>query len=324
MKKFLALAAKTAVSAALLYFAVGRVNLELIGERLAQLQDEWLLAAVLVLLLQTAMISLRWHEIAWRCGAPVSLPRIFKFTMIASFFNQTLPSTVGGDAARIWLVAREGAGWAKATYSVLVDRVIGVLVLAVLVVVCLPWSFSLIQDPVGRAALLVIGVGCIFAPVIFVALGYGHWDFLERWWLTRHVTEAARIASGVLASARSGSLVGGASLVVHASTVLAAWLAAKSVAAPFELLHALLLVPPVLLIATVPLSIAGWGVRESAMVLAFAYAGLPQSDGLLVSVLIGAAMFAAGLVGGAMARYAECEHGGESCGGQNLNHSPRA
>jgi uncharacterized membrane protein YbhN (UPF0104 family) len=298
MKKFLALAAKTAVSAALLYFAVGRVNLELIGERLAQLQGEWLLAAVLVLLLQTAMISLRWHEIAWRCGAPVSLPRIFKFTMIASFFNQTLPSTVGGDAARIWLVAREGAGWAKATYSVLVDRVIGVLVLAVLVVVCLPWSFSLIQDPVGRAALLVIGVGCIFAPVIFVALGYGHWDFLERWWLTRHVTEAARIASGVLASARSGSLVGGASLVVHASTVLAAWLAAKSVAAPFELLHALLLVPPVLLIATVPLSIAGWGVRESAMVLAFSYAGLPQTDGLLVSVLLGAAMFVVGIVGG--------------------------
>ena len=47
-----------------------------------------------------------------------------------------------------------------------------------------------------------------------------------------------------------------------------------------------------------PISIAGWGVRESAMVLAFAYAGLPESDGLLVSVLYGAALFAMGAIGG--------------------------
>ena len=61
---------------------------------------------------------------------------------------------------------------------------------------------------------------------------------------------------------------------------------------------ALLLVLPVLLIAAIPLSIAGWGTRETAMVLAFGYAGLPESDGLIVSVLLGIAMFAAGLVGG--------------------------
>jgi hypothetical protein len=36
------------------------------------------------------------------------------------------------------------------------------------------------------------------------------------------------------------------------------------------------------------------------MVLAFGYAGLPQSDGLIVSVLFGIAMFAAGLPGGAI------------------------
>jgi hypothetical protein len=53
-----------------------------------------------------------------------------------------------------------------------------------------------------------------------------------------------------------------------------------------------------LLVATIPVSIAGWGTRETAMVIAFGYAGLPESDGLIVSVLLGIAMFAAGLVGG--------------------------
>jgi hypothetical protein len=62
----------------------------------------------------------------------------------------------------------------------------------------------------------------------------------------------------------------------------------------------LLLVIPVLLIAAIPLSIAGWGVRECTMIIAFAYAGLPESDGLVVSVLLGAALFAVGLLGGAV------------------------
>jgi hypothetical protein len=56
--------------------------------------------------------------------------------------------------------------------------------------------------------------------------------------------------------------------------------------------------PPVLLIATVPISIAGWGVRESSMIAAFAYAGLAESDGLTLSILFGAASFIIGIVGG--------------------------
>jgi hypothetical protein len=56
--------------------------------------------------------------------------------------------------------------------------------------------------------------------------------------------------------------------------------------------------PPVLLIATLPISIAGWGVRESSFMYAFAYAGLAQSDGLAISILFGATSFIVGLVGG--------------------------
>jgi hypothetical protein len=70
------------------------------------------------------------------------------------------------------------------------------------------------------------------------------------------------------------------------------------VAAPVEFLQVLLLLTPVSMIATVPISIAGWGVRESALVLAFSYAGLPESDALIISVLFGAAMFATGMIGG--------------------------
>jgi uncharacterized membrane protein YbhN (UPF0104 family) len=119
-------------------------------------------------------------------------------------------------------------------------------------------------------------------------------------WLTRHLAAAALMARGVFGAASSGPLIIAYSLLIHALSATAAWCVAKAVAAPLEWSQALLLVLPVWLIATIPLSIAGWGTRETAMVLAFGYAGLPESDGLIVSVLLGIAMFAAGLLGGGL------------------------
>ncbi len=58
------------------------------------------------------------------------------------------------------------------------------------------------------------------------------------------------------------------------------------------------LVPPVLLIATVPVSIAGWGLREGTMATAFTLAGLSAEDGVLISVLFGLMYVVTGCVGG--------------------------
>lgn len=53
-----------------------------------------------------------------------------------------------------------------------------------------------------------------------------------------------------------------------------------------------------MLITMLPISIAGWGVREATMGLAFGYAGLMPSEGVNISLLFGAVTFAVGAVGG--------------------------
>ena len=303
MRTWLKFAVKAAVSGILLYFAFSRVNFSVIGQRLDQVQYTWLAAAVLIFIGQTMLGALRWQTIVRHCDTPDTTPPFtlssaLRYAFIAAFFNQTLPSTVGGDAVRIWLLGRDQGGWRIATYSVLIDRLVGVLVLAILVIVCLPWSFALISDVTGRVALLVVGFGSVGACLTFVALGFLRWRWLDRWWLTRQLTTAASNARRVFSSPSSAPLILVYSLLNHFMSVTAAWCLAKSVAAPLEWSQALLLVLPVLLIASIPLSIAGWGTRETAMVLAFDYAGLPEGDGLIVSVLLGLTTFVAGLVGG--------------------------
>jgi hypothetical protein len=78
---------------------------------------------------------------------------------------------------------------------------------------------------------------------------------------------------------------------------MAAWCGAQAISADVSLLYAIFLVPPVMLVTVLPVSIAGWGLREGAMVAAFSYIGLPQSDGLVVSLLLGGSYLALGLIG---------------------------
>ena len=149
----------------------------------------------------------------------------------------------------------------------------------------------------ARAALVLIGFGVLAAALVFLALGLQHLRVLERWWLTRHLATASRLAWRLCRSA-AGVRVAALSFAVHFMTVAVAWGAAMAAHATVDFVQVLFLVLPVILIATVPVSIAGWGVRESAMVLAFGYAGLAESDGLIVSILFGLATLATGAIGG--------------------------
>ena len=297
MRRLLSFLLKAAISALLLYLAFRRVDLDNLARRLGDVDWRWIGVMLAVMFSQVGIGALRWRDIVVACGVALRALTSLRYIFIGQFFSQVLPSTVGGDAARIWLLARGGAGWPKSIYSVMIDRVIGVAVLATIVTACLPWTLQLVTDPVARAALVVIGLGALGAATVFLSLGHPKLQLMERWWGTRHLAMASRLAWQLCRSVR-GARVSAMSFAIHLMTVLAAWTAARGAHASLDFAQALFLVLPVILIATIPVSIAGWGVRESAMIMAFSYAGLAESDGLIVSVLYGAATLFIGGAGG--------------------------
>ncbi|RDV04735.1 lysylphosphatidylglycerol synthase transmembrane domain-containing protein [Undibacter mobilis] len=298
MRRSLMLLAKAAISILLLYISLRSVNLAALGERLSRLHAGWIAASLAILAAQLFILAARWRMIAQGCGLAPRYDAVLRMSFVGLFFNQVLPSTVGGDAARIYMLAREQGGWAGATYSVLIDRVAGIFALTLLVFICLPWTLALVQDPVARIVLILIGFGAFAGAFVFLAIGRIHWKPLMHWAPTRHLVEVSRTAWRICGSWRTLSIILALSFVVHFMTVLATWCMVQSVSASVNIELLLFMVPPVLLIATVPISIAGWGVREGSMIVAFSYAGLPQSDGLVVSVLIGITFFAIGAIGG--------------------------
>jgi uncharacterized protein (TIRG00374 family) len=298
MRRALSLLAKATISILLLYLSLRSVDVGALGARLSRFESGWVVFALFLLTIQVMLLAVRWRDISVACGANLRFILALQISFITTFFNQALPSTIGGDGMRIWLFARKGAGWASATYSVLIDRIAGVFVLALIVIACLPFTFSLVHDPIARAVLLVIGVGVISGTLVFVLIGQRFRQWFDRWILTRHLAASSRITAALCCSHRNAAIVFACSVAIHLITAAAAWCCAKAIASPVSFAQILFLMPPVLLVATLPVSIAGWGVRESSFMFAFAHAGLAQSDALVISILFGVARFIVGLAGG--------------------------
>ncbi|MGB8397866.1 lysylphosphatidylglycerol synthase transmembrane domain-containing protein, partial [Bradyrhizobium sp.] len=106
MRRILLSTLKILISAALLYFSLRKVNLVDLASRIDARSLGWLALAVAVTFLQIFVGVLRWREISAECGAPLETRMAMRFNVIGTFFNQTLPSSIGGDAVRLWLVAR--------------------------------------------------------------------------------------------------------------------------------------------------------------------------------------------------------------------------
>src|ERR1044071_755865 len=172
------------VSAALLYFSLRKVNLADLLARIDVSSLGWIGVAIAVTFLQIFIGVLRWREISAECGAPLPTRQAMRYNVIGAFFNQTLPSSIGGDAVRLWLVARNGAGWRAATYSIFVDRAIGLIALAVIIVASLPWSYRLITNPHGRSALLLVDFAALAGGLGFLALAWLPFPWLRQWWGT--------------------------------------------------------------------------------------------------------------------------------------------
>jgi len=298
MRRILFSAIKVVVSVALLYLALRKANFSDLASRIDLASLGWIGLAIAVTFLQIFIGVLRWRIVSAECGAPLPTRQAMRYNLIGTFFNQTLPSSIGGDAVRLWLVARSGAGWRAATYSIFVDRAIGLIALAIIIVASLPWSYDLIGDPYGRSALLLVDFAALAGGVGFLILGRLRWPWLKTWWGTHHLYACAVIANRVIFNRERGPWVAALSLVVHVLTVVIAWCVVQSIAAPVGFGQVFQLIPPVMLITMLPISIAGWGVREASMGLAFGYAGLMTNEGINVSLLYGAVTFLVGAFGG--------------------------
>jgi uncharacterized membrane protein YbhN (UPF0104 family) len=294
--------AKTGVSIGLLWALFANYDFAGTLARLAAIDPLLFAVAVGGEFISIVGVTLRWLLILGAIEITPGFMPALGIVFIGLFFNQALPSNLGGDAMRVWRLFRTGSALGRAVGSVMLDRIIALITLAMVVALGLLMSPGLIGDPAALSALWgvigLVGLGTV-ALLTFDKLLLP----LRRILPDRVVgagSALARDARASLLDARRGPAVILVSSANHLLTVTLIYLLALGLGIEVALVQLVALVPPVILISMLPISFAGWGVREGAMVASLAYAGVPADGALALSVAFGVVVLISSLPGAAV------------------------
>ncbi len=287
-KRVLLIGLKLAVSVVLLVWLWSRFDIPAALRGVLAMDLRFAVAAFAILLLHGALSAWRWRTIVTLQGGALSWPEALRLFFIAMFFNQTLSTTVGGDAARVWLLHGDGMRVSQAASGVVLERVAGLLALAPLILA----GVGMLPDPIHPALFVLLGlaVGLPLALVPTTGLAASGTKWLAAF------GRFAEIGRHVLIS-RDGLPVLVQSVAIHLGVGFAVYLLAMAAGVVPALWVCLALTPPVLLLATLPISFGGWGPREAALIWLFGFFGIAAESALAISVALGVLVMAAGLPG---------------------------
>jgi len=290
-------ALKLIVTGGFLWFVFHKVDLGPLAIRLGDFQTEWVVVALAFLFGQLLLTGVRWYFVSRLVSADISMGLATRLVLIGQFFNQVLPSSVGGDGVRAWLLSREGISIKRALVSVVCDRAAALVLLTLIVACTLPVVIvpNDVAIPSAKTLVIVINVFSLFGLLFLFFWG----EAFSEWLIStpmRLIGVIIRDLRRVLFSSVDSLWIVGLSIAVQAMLVMNIYFCALALGTELGTLQ-LLMLPLIMLISSIPISFGGWGLRESVMITGLGFVGVSANDALAVSVSFGIAQMVIGLPG---------------------------
>jgi glycosyltransferase 2 family protein len=297
-RRVLALALKILVSGGLMALLLSRTDLGSLWSHVQRASLTWLIAALSLFSLQLISCAWRWRLLLSAQHVRVRFRSLVSSYLVATFFNNFLPSNIGGDVIRIRDTAPASGSRTLATTVVLADRAIGLLGLGLVAAIGATVSRGAAGNgglPIS-ATLLWVGLAltvAISAPAVLVPAGITRVLKPLRIFHPEWVDRRLERITGALSRFRDRplALLGcfGGALLVQGLFVLFYAAIATSMSIPIAVPHLAVLVPLSFIVQMLPVSLNGLGVREATFSFYFAGLGLPIESALVLS-LVGAGL----------------------------------
>ena len=304
MKKTLTFLLKATVSIALIWYLLSKTELSEVFEALKSATLLWLILAFSLLYVGKFLTAYRWQLLLNAQGIHIPLRTLIASIFVGQFFNSFLPTTVGGDAMRVYDTAAQSKEATKSITSVFVDRLIGVLALAMLAVVGVAYGYLQGQDvsyfvwlAIGVFALCLVGFVIIFNQPAAVRVEG-----------TVRALNFSRLADKIRETYQALNMVKGnnrvlvnaflLSIALQINVVFFYYFTGRSINLGVPVLYFFIIVPVALVILLVPFSINGIGIREGIFVFLLTGLMVPPQLAIAFSLLSFGLTLTQGLLGG--------------------------
>ena len=304
-RAFLLPLVKITVSAGLLALLFSRVDAWRLWGVARQASTTWLVGALALYALMVLTSAWRWGLLLTAQNIRLPFTTLTASFLVATFFNNFLPSNIGGDVVRVADTARAAGSKTLATTVVLLDRGIGLLGLVLIAALGASTTSRLANGGPVAPALLWLGFGVAMA-VITPALLKPHafarvlhpLRALHPGWVDERLQ---RLTSALVRFGKApAALIAcfGGAVIVQAVLVGFYLAIAQSMHIPVGFSDLAVIVPITFIVQMLPLSMNGFGIREATFGFYFARLGLPLESALVLSFMGAALIMLFSLTGG--------------------------
>ena len=254
---------KLCISAAALHLIFRKIDAAQVADILKSIGPLAFLVVALVYIASQLVSSLRWRALL-----PERFPvtKLFSLYMIGSFFSTFLPGLIGGDAVRAYYLNKDAKKISITLASVFLDRYIGFVTLMTIGIAAFPLSLGSFAGSPYAWLMPVIFVSFVIASILFFGLQLG-----KRF---RVMTEFYDYFS--LMKKQKGTILSAlvASVVIQFMNFFMVIVLAWRMGMQVSLLQLAVFLPIVISVSSLPISIAGIGVREGSFVILLGLIGI--------------------------------------------------
>jgi uncharacterized membrane protein YbhN (UPF0104 family) len=307
-RQYALMAIKLVVSAVLLAILFSRIDVTRLWASARRASPAWLLAAMGVYLVNVVASTWRWHLLLSAQDVHVRRRSLFGSFLVALFFNNFLPSNIGGDVIRIGDTVKPAGSKTLAATVVLVDRGLGLmgLVLVAAIGATIAESTRQVVIPIWPSWLwagFIIGAAAS-APAVLAPAGFGRLlqplTVFHPEWVGHRIEKFTAVLARF--HDRPAALAGcfGGAVFVQLTIVVFYFLVSHALRLDMTFWDLAVIVPMSFVVQMLPVSLNGFGIREATFAFYFTRIGQPLEHALLVSLVPTALMMLFSLTGAAV------------------------
>jgi glycosyltransferase 2 family protein len=291
LRKMIIKLMRIAISLGLIIWLFSRFDLSGVWHAFERLPVSLWIAAFCILLIAQILSSLRWWIISKALQFQGAWSTYLGFYFVGMFFNLFLPTGIGGDIFKIHFLSRGISRKFAATLTILGDRFFGLASMVLIGAVFLGVQPGLLPTPfvtgmiVSGSAILLALAGM---PLILRALKRIDFSILRA------------VPSSITQLLKPKTLfpILGLSLCLQALGMGAVALMGRGMEIHVSLAFYFVALPIINIMAMVPITFNGIGVREGAFVYLFGLKGIEPELAMALGLLFFSIQVATGLIGG--------------------------
>ena len=265
---------KIFVSTILIVLLFKKLGFNDIIKQFASANLKWLLAAMIVFSISNFLGSFQWYLLLKSKGIYLPFLKVVSFYYVGLFFNNFLIGYIGGDALRIYDITKYSGDSSKAISTVFFDRFIGFVLLTTFALFATLFWQNMFQSKTVLIAILLIFLSWVlFFILIFNEKFAQKVGSFSKYFLSTKINGKAKEIYTSINSFKDSKntliSIFFISLCVQFLRILVHYLAALSVGLHGQFKYFLIFIPIIALLASLPISIGGIGVREGSGVALF-------------------------------------------------------